>query len=443
MKLRPLHLSLALAWAVAGSAQAQSLLQMYETAKGHDATYAAAKAQAEATQAKAAQAKAALLPTVGAGYTQSKVNSERVATGETTADYTGKTTAISASMPLFRMGNIASFQQGQKSAALAAAQLSAAEQDLIVRAAQAYFDVLTSTQALASVQAQKKAVAEQLAAAKRNFEVGTKTIVDTRQAQAQYDLVVAQELNAENDLRTKKLALDQLVGTNNQQPLPLNTAKPLQAPMPADAEQWVQQALANNTNLKQLQVAYDVAKLETTKAQAGHMPTLDLTASVAQNRYSGPTANPATPGSTTDSNVRSVGLSLNIPLFAGFAVQNRVKETVALEEQARSSLEAGQRSVEQGTRTAYFGLLSGLSQVKALEAALASAQSVVDATKLGYQVGVNTNVDVLSSQSQLAQTQRDLTAARHNVLLGQLKLRQAAGTLVADDLKNVNDLLSK
>jgi len=441
MKLRPLHLSLALAWAVAGSAQAQSLLQMYETAKGHDATYAAAKAQAEATQAKAAQAKAALLPTVGAGYTRSKTEIEADSTGVTFADYTTKTTALSASMPLFRMGNIASFQQGQKSAALAAAQLSAAEQDLIVRAAQAYFDVLTSTQALASVQAQKKAVAEQLAAARRNFEVGTKTIVDTRQAQAQYDLVVAQELNAENDLRTKKLALDQLVGTNNQQPLPLNTAKPLQAPMPADAEQWVQQALTNNTNLKQLQVAYDVAKLETTKAQAGHMPTLDLTASIAQNRYDG--THLTNPNSLSANNVRSVGLSLNIPLFAGFAVQNRVKETVALEEQARSSLEAGQRSVEQGTRTAYFGLLSGLSQVKALEAALASAQSVVDATKLGYQVGVNTNVDVLSSQSQLAQTQRDLTAARHNVLLGQLKLRQAAGTLVAEDLKNLNDLLAK
>ena len=170
MKLRPLHLSLALAWAVAGSAQAQSLLQMYETAKGHDATYAAAKAQAEATQAKAAQAKAALLPTVGAGYTRSKTEIEADSTGVTFADYTTKTTALSASMPLFRMGNIASFQQGQKSAALAPAQLSAAEQDLIVRAAQAYFDVLTSTQALASVQAQKKAVAEQLAAAKRNFE---------------------------------------------------------------------------------------------------------------------------------------------------------------------------------------------------------------------------------------------------------------------------------
>ena len=440
MKLRPLHLSLALAWAVAGSAHAQSLLQMYEAAKGHDATYAAAKAQAEASLAKAAQAKAALLPTVGAGYSRNKTEIEAAATGTTSANYTTKTTAISASMPLFRMANIASFQQGQKSATLAAAQLTAAEQDLLVRTSQAYFDVLTSGQALASVQAQKKAVAEQLAAAKRNFEVGTKTIVDTRQAQAQYDLVVAQELNAENDLRTKKLALDQLVGANNQQPLPLNTANALQAPQPADVEQWVQQALGNNTNLQQLQVAYDVAKLETTKAQAGHLPTLDLTASVARNRYDGYNVNPAT---ITDNNVRTVGLSLNIPLFAGFAVQNRVKETVALEEQARSNLEAGQRSVEQGTRTAYFGLLSGLSQVKALEAALASAQSVVDATKLGYQVGVNTNVDVLNSQSQLYQTQRDLSAARYNVLLGQLKLRQAAGTLVADDLKNVNDLLAK
>lgn len=439
MKLRPLHLSLALAWAIAGSAQAQSLLQMYEAAKGHDATYAAARAQAEATQAKAAQAKAALLPTVGASLSQTKTNIENPSTGAEVYDYKTKTNAISLSQPIFRMGNFASFQQGQKSAVLAAAQLTAAEQDLIVRSAQAYFDVLTSTQALASVQAQKKAVAEQLAAAKRNFEVGTKTIVDTRQAQAQFDLVVAQELNAENDLRNKKLALDQLVGAKNQQPVPLNATKSLQAPRPADVEQWVQRALEGNTTLQQLSVAYEVAKLETTKAQAGHMPTLDLTASIAQNRYTGSPK----PSSSVDADAKTIGLSLNIPLFAGFAVQNRVKETVALEEQARSNLEAGQRSVEQGTRTAYFGLLSGLSQVKALEAALASAQSVVDATKLGYQVGVNTNVDVLNSQSQLYQTQRDLAAARYNVLLGQLKLRQAAGTLNADDLKDVNALLGQ
>ena len=440
MKLRPLHLSLALAWAFAGSAQAQSLLQMYETAKGHDATYASAKAQAEATQAKAAQAKAALLPTVGASVASTKKHSDNTS-GNQIADFTEKAAGISASMPLFSWASISDFRKGAPSAAIAQEQQKAAEQDLILRTAQAYFDVLTSTQALASVEAQKKAVAEQLAAAKRNFEVGTKTIVDTRQAQAQYDRVIADELVAQNDLRTKKLALDQLVGSQNQQPLPLSRSSALQSPQPTDAEQWVANALENNAQLRMSRLGYEVAKLETQKQNAGHLPTLDLTAKYGESRYSGQSAQLSS--ATTDNDARSVGVTLTIPLFAGFAIQNKVKEAVALEEKARSDMEATQRSVEQGTRTAYFGLLSGLSQVKALEAALASAQSVVDATKLGYQVGVNTNVDVLSSQSQLAQTQRDLTAARHNVLLGQLKLRQAAGTLVAEDLKNLNDLLGK
>lgn len=437
MKLRPLHLSLVLAWAVAGSAHAQSLLQMYEAAKGHDATYAAARAQAEATQAKAAQAKAALLPQVGASVANTKKHADTTS-GSQLADYTEKTAGISATMPLVSWAGISDFRKGAPSSAIAQEQQKTAEQDLIVRTAQAYFDVLTSTQALASVEAQKKAVAEQLAAAKRNFEVGTKTIVDTRQAQAQYDLVVAQELVAQNDLRTKKLVLDQLVGAKGLQPLPLNTNSTLQAPQPADAEQWVANAVENNPHLQMSRLSYEVAKLETQKQNAGHLPSLDVSAKYGETRCSGAQI----AASCANNDARSVGITLTIPLFAGFAVQNKVKEAVALEEKARSDMEAAQRSVEQGTRTAYFGLLSGLSQVKALEAALASAQSVVDATKLGYQVGVNTNVDVLNSQSQLYQTQRDLAAARYNVLLGQLKLRQAAGTLVADDLKNVNDLLA-
>ena len=437
MKLRPLHLSLALAWAVAGSAQAQSLLQMYEAAKGHDATYAAARAQAEATQAKAAQAKAALLPQIGASVGNTKKHAD-LPSGTQIADYTEKTKGISATMPLFSLSSISDFRKGAPSYQIAEAQHQAAEQDLLVRTAQAYFDVLTSNQALVSVQAQKAAVAEQLAAAKRNFEVGTKTIVDTRQAQAQFDLVVAQELVAQNDLRTKKLALDQLVGSSNQQPIALKGSASLTAPQPADAEQWVQKALENNASLRMSRMTYEVAKLETQKQNSGHLPTLDLTAKYGETRCSG-----SQPLNCNDNDARSVGVTLTIPLFAGFAVQNKVKEAVALEEKARSDAEAAQRSVEQNTRTAYFGLLSGLSQVKALEAALASAQSVVDATKLGYQVGVNTNVDVLNSQSQLYQTQRDLAAARYKVLLDQLKLRQAAGTLNADDLKDVNALLGQ
>lgn len=441
MKLRPLNLSLMLAMTltVAGHAQAQNLLQIYEAAKGHDATYAAAKYQAEATAAKAEQAKATLLPQVGMSFSNTKKHAEFNNTGAQ-SDLTEKLSGINASMPLFSMSSLADFRKGSHSNALAQEQYKAAEQDLIVRTAQAYFDVLSSTAALTSVQAQKKAVAEQLASAKRNFEVGTKTIVDTYQAQAQYDLVVAQELVAQNDLRTKKLILDQLVGSPNQSPVALKEKAELQEPQPADAEKWVASALESNIQLQTSRFSYEIAKLETKKQNAGHLPSLDLTAKYGESRYSGPSAQAT--AATSSNDARSIGVTLTIPLFAGFAVQNKVKEAVALEEKARSDMEAAQRSAEQNTRTAYLGLHSGLSQVKALQAALTSAQSMLDATKLGYQVGVNTNVDVLNSQSQLYQTQRDLAKARYDVLVGQLKLRQAAGVLGFDDLKTINALLA-
>lgn len=440
MKLRPLNLSLWLATALtaAGSVQAQNLLQVYEAAKAHDATYAAAKSQAEATMAKAAQAKAALLPQIGFSASNTKKHAD-FSTGAQ-SEFTEKLSGISASMPLFSMSSIADFRKGSHSTALAQEQFKTADQDLIVRTAQAYFDVLTSTQALTSVQAQKKAVAEQLASAKRNFEVGTKTIVDTYQAQAQYDLVVAQEFVAQNDLRTKKLVLDQLVGTANQNPAALKEKVSLQEPQPADVEQWVSSALENNALLRTNRLSHQIAKLETQKQSAGHLPTLDLSAKYGENRFTGPNAQAT--AATTNNDARSIGVTLTIPLFAGFAVQNKIKEAVALEEKARSDMEAAQRSAEQIARTTYHSLHSGLSQVKALEAAQTSAQSMLDATKLGYQVGVNTNIDVLNSQSQLYQTQRDLVKARYDVLLGQLKLRQAAGTLTAEDLQPINALLA-
>jgi len=439
MKLRPLNLSLLLAMTVAGHAQAQNLLQVYEAAKSHDATYAAAKSQAQATLAKAAQAKAALLPTIGASLTSNTATVDRKDGSGQLYDYNTKTNTLSASQPLFRAANLASYRQGQKSAELAQTQLTSAEHDLIVRASQAYFDVLASSEGLNFVQAQKRAVGEQLAAAKRNFEVGTSTITDAREAQARFDLVVAQELAAENDLRVKKLALDQLVGKSSLQPAALKSPSVLQAPQPQDVEHWVKLALENNANIQQLRVAFDVAKLETEKAQAGHLPTLDLTASYVQSAYSGA---PKPNSALIDTNTKTIGVALNIPLFAGFAVQNRVKETVALEEKARADLESAQRSIEQGTRSAYFGLLTGLSQVKALEAAEASSQSALDANKLGYQVGVRINIDVLNSQSQLFQTKRDLAKARYDVLVGQLKLRQVAGVLKAEDLQAINNLLA-
>lgn len=433
---KALSLALALAGGALPSLQAQSLVDLYTSARGFDASYQSAKSQFDATQAKSAQARAAILPTANFALGASRSNQEVLPTAE--RSYGSQTATISASQPLYRPANWASYEQGNKQVALAQAQLQAAEQDLIVRVSQAYFDVLASTDSLAFVKSQKTAVAEQLASAKRNFEVGTSTITDSREAQARYDLVIAQELAAENDLRVKTIALNQLVGKSDAAPKPLAAPVVLAPLEPGDAEVWVQQSISRHPGIQQQEVALEVAKLETAKAEAGHKPTLDLTGSYSAVNNNG------TSTATADSrvNVATVGLSFNLPLFAGFSTQNRIKETLALEDKARTDLEATKRAVAQGTRTAFFGVLSGQGQVKALEAAEASSQSALEANKLGYQVGVRINIDVLNSQSQLFDTKAKLAKARYDVLVGGLKLKQANGTLVAEDLNPINGQLA-
>ncbi len=421
-----------------GAAHAQSLTELYQAAHGYDATYQAAKSQYEANLARAEQAKAGLLPTAGlsANISRSKFENNNP---KVERSFGAQGATVSASQPLYRPANRATAAQGERQAIQAKSAVQTAEQDLIVRVTQAFFDVLASQDSLAFVKAQKTAVAEQLAAAKRNFEVGTSTITDTREAQARFDLVIAQEIAAENDLRVKRIALDQLVGKPGTAPKALALPAKLPDLLPADVNLWVTQS-EDHPSIKAAQLAVDIAKLETEKAEAGHKPTLDATASYGINHNSNGSA---TSGANNRTNNASIGLAFNLPLFAGYATQNRIKETLALEDKFRNDLDATKRSIAQATRTAYFGVLSGMGQVKALEAAEASSQSALDANKLGYQVGVRINIDVLNSQSQLFQTKRDLAKARYDVLVGGLRLRQANGTLKAEDLNSVNALLAR
>ncbi len=439
--LLPLSMAIASALlALAQPVQAQSLVELYESARAFDATYQSAKLQYDANLAKADQAKAGILPTAGVSAGASRTGFQNTAP-VTDRSFSTQNAAITATQPLYRPGNWAAYEQGLRQVTLARAQLDAAEQDLVVRTSQAYFDVLAAQDTLTFVIAQKTAVAEQLASAKRNFEVGTSTITDTREAQARYDLVIAQEIAAENDLRVKKIALDQLVGKPESQPKGLLVPVVLPAVVPADANAWVLQSEAVHPSIRQAQSGLEIAELEVKKAEAGHKPTLDATASysVQRNPAGTVTTNPI----TFRTNTSNVGLLLNVPLFAGFATQNRVRETLFLKDKAQSDLEGARRTVAQSTRTAYFGVLSGQGQVKALEAAELSSQSALDANKLGYQVGVRINIDVLNSQSQLFQTKRDLAQARYNVLLGGLRLKQANGSLTPDDLRPINALLAR
>jgi outer membrane protein len=282
-------------------------------------------------------------------------------------------------------------------------------------------------------------VGEQLASAKRNFEVGTATITGVRDAQARFDLASAQEIAAENDLRIKRLALDLAVGLSNAKPKRLASNSKLVEPPTEPIDAWITQSEASSPAVRQAQIGLEIAALEVNKATAGHKPTLDAQVSYGGVRNLNGSATSAVPSHIM---TPSAGVVLNMPIFSGFSSMYKVKEAVALEDKARSDFENARRATAQATRTAYFGLMAGLSQVKAYEAAEASSQSALDANKLGYSVGVNINIDVLNSQSQLYQTKRDLAKARYDVLVTNLKLRQAAGTLTPADLQPINALLA-
>jgi len=443
MKLLPLMVAMGLA--LAGPVRAEGLLELYEAARAYDATWQSAKSQYEANLARGEQARAGILPqaALSAGVTRSLLETNISGAPVNPAVDRGFTTqqaTLSASQPLYRPANVATFRQGERQMELAEYQLVAAGQDLMIRVSQAYFDVLAAQDTLAFVQAQKAATAEQLASAKRNFEVGTSTITDTREAQARYDLVQAQEIAAENDLRVKRIALDTLVGRNDVAPSPLATPLALPPPEPPVAEAWVAASEQASPAILQARKAVEIAELETEKAKAGKKPTVDLTGSYGITRNSGGST---TLAQTSRNNNGNVGVALQWPLFTGFAAENRIRETLSLEEKARSDLEATRRQVAQAVRTAFFGVLSGQNQVRALESAEASSQSALDANRLGYQVGVRINIDVLNAQSQLFQTKRDLAQARYNVLLGHLRLRQANGTLQPEDLARLNTLLTR
>jgi outer membrane protein len=439
----PSLLSLAVAglWATCSPlAQAQSLVELFESARTYDASYLSARLQYEANLARAEQARASILPTAGLSAAATRTDLTITPATALNRSFSSQTATLNAAQPLYRPGNWATYEQGKKQVELARAQLDTAEQDLIVRTSQAYFEVLGSQSSLAFVKAQKAAVAEQLASAKRNFEVGTATITDSREAQARFDLVLAQEIAAENELRVKKLALDQLVGKAETQPRGLAAPLVLPSVVPVDVNAWVLQSETAHPFIRQAQSNFEIARLEIDKAEAGHKPTLDLVASYGGNRNPSGTLTNAS-GSRSAS--AAVGLNFNLPLFAGFATQNRVRETLSLSDKARTDLEGARRNVALNTRTVFFGLLSGQGQVKALEAAELSSQSALDANQLGYQVGVRINIDVLNSQSQLFQTKRDLARARYDVLVSGLRLRQANGTLKPEDLRAINNLLAK
>ena len=441
---RTLPLIAAMSLAFSGAARGQSLVELYDIAKGYDANFKSVQIQAQATRLKVDQAQAKLGPSAALSASANVNNGGSLSPTPVSSatprahNYSTQTGTLSATQSLFRPGDKAEVSQANLQLQVADAQLQAAEQDLMVRLSQAYFDVLASQDSLTFIQSQMKAVSEQLAFAKRNFEVGTATITDTREAQASYDRVMADEIEAQNDLRVKKMALDQLVGKANIEPKSVSLTAVPKGPVPERVEEWVTLSEQNNPNVKQSRISTDVARLEIDKAQSALKPTVDL-----QLSYNLTNNTNGTISSSIDSRygVATGAVVMSLPLFNGNAMTNRVRETMALSQKAESDVDAIMRTVTQNTRSAFYGVVSGVSQVKALQAAEDSSQVALDANKLGYSVGVRININVLDAQSKLFDTKAKLAKARYDVLMGHLKLRQLSGVLQLEDLQNINSLL--
>jgi len=440
---------LGMSFAVAAPAFGEDLVQIYRDALSSDPTLGAARSTYAATQEALPQARSGLLPVVSLLGNANYYNfRETLHIGPALGDrdfsqrfalygYT-----LSASQPLYRAQNWITFDQAKQQVGQSEYVYASAQQDLIIRVAQAYFDVLLAQFTIELTQSQKAAVSENLAQAKRNFEVGVATITDTNDAQAKYDQIVAQEIAVQNDLANKVAALRAIIGRTPRELKRVERGFEPQLPIPNALEPWIERALADNYQVRIAQSSYEIATLEVDRQRAGHLPTVDLVASFGQAYQGGAASTNVSAGFAQDTRTALIGVQLNVPLYQGGLINSRVRQAIANQDVSRQNLEAARRAAQLLAQVSFAGVTSGVAQVKALEQAVRSAEVSYDSTKLGLEVGVRTNLDVLNQQQQVFQTRFNLAQAYYNFVINALKLKQAAGTLSDEDVERVNRQLT-
>lgn len=421
-------------------AQPLKLMDVYQQALAHDATLASALSANRAAQEIIEQGKALYRPTVNfnADTNALKSNINYLTTAESsTSRFENYKYGVDARQPIFRKQNLIQIEQAATQVSQADKQLNLAQQALMLRTTQAYFDVLMAQDKIELIGAQKAAIASQLAQAQANFDLGSATITDANEAQARYDLTLAQEIAALNEFAIAKHAVQAITG---QLPQRLASVKPQLKPneIGQSMATWQELALMNNLNIQIQQDAAKLAEQEIARNQAGHLPTLDAVASYTDSYANGSVSRF---GTGNELQVGSIGLQLQIPLYEGGATSSRVRQAVLNKQKAQDDLDLVRRQTELDTQRAYLNLSSSIAQLKALDQAVISSQSQLDATQLGYQVGVRTSVDVLNAQQQLYSAKRDALQARYNYLTNIIRLKTAAGMVAAADLVDINQQL--
>lgn len=424
------------------SAQATSFVELYRAALLSDPQYAAAKADRDAADSLVTQSRGQFFPQISASSSRIKNNQNVTShSGSSVSskdyDFTARAASLSLSQALFRPQIWASYAQTLAQVQQAEGSLRQSHQDLILKLALAYFEILLSEDNVTLAGEQKAAIAEQLKQATRYFEAGVGTITDINEAQARYDTVVAQEIAAQNSVEVKIRALEQIVGAVHRQLDHLGSRLVLEMPQPANIDEWLEFSRANNPAIKAREAALEVAQKEVYKSVAAHLPTVDLVASRVQNEDPSFTMIGANTWNST------VGIQISLPLFSGGTTQGRVNQASAQKERARYELDAQTRAVTQSTRTEFLNVVNGVAQVNALTQAVKSNEVALYSARKGLEAGTRTSFDVLNAQQLLFTAKRDLAQARYQYVLARLKLRGAAGLLDENDIELVQRWLDK
>jgi len=421
--------------------KSESLLDIYQQALAHDPTLASALSANQAAQEIIEQGKALYRPTINFNAETNAVQSDIRYISSTRdpskSNFENYKYGVDARQPIYRKQNLIQIEQATTQVSQADKQLHLSQQTLILRTTQAYFDVLIAQDKIDLIDAQKTAISSQLEQAKANFEVGTVTITDVNEAQARYDLTVAQEIAAVNEYQIAKHLLQAITG---QFPPKLASVKAdiKTNNLAQSMDSWLEVAAQNNLTI---QIQQDIAKFseqEIERSKAGHLPTLDAVAS-----YTDSYANGSASAFSTGNELKTgaIGLQLQIPLYQGGATSSLVRQAALNKQKAQDDVEIARRQTELDTQRAYLNLSTTIAQVKALDQALISSQSQLDSTKLGYEVGVRTTVDVLNAQQQLFSAKRDLLQARYNYLVNIIRLKAASGVVAEADLLDINQQL--
>jgi outer membrane protein len=445
MRLKLLTLALSLA-AVSLPSHGEDLLDAYRQARANDPVLAQADATRLAVHEGVPQARALLLPQVNGtlGLTQTSNSSSQLENADSSGHVRQRSMSVELDQTILNLADIANLQAAHSTSDAQQQTYEAAAQDLFVRVATAYFTILNDEEQVKYAKANEEAYRVTYDQAEQQYKVGIAAITNVYQAKSYYEAAKATTISTENTLENDRQALTVITGQPVGELKILRTDLPLDAPVPADPQAWVDSATKNNPTLLSAQLSVDAAEHSVNAARAGHLPT--ITASLSRGKsttwlengsFAG--GNGAAIGNGRWGN--TIGVTLSVPIFAGGATQSKVRQSIYQRDEAQDSLELTRRQTVQNTINYYNSVIAGISEVKSGKAAVESAQEALDATKAGFQVGTQIMLDVLTAIQTLTQNQSTYSADRHQLVLNRLLLRQSAGTIDYKDMEYVNSLL--